>query len=31
MPTIQERLGRAFDPAELRRIKRPWLRYSIAG
>ena len=29
-PTIQERLGRAFDPAELRRIKRLWVRHSIA-
>jgi predicted ester cyclase len=28
--TIQGRLGRAFDPAELRRIKRLWLRHSIA-
>ena len=28
--TIQERLGRAFDPAELRRIKRLWVRHSIA-
>jgi predicted ester cyclase len=30
METIQQRLGRAFDPAELRRIKRLWLRHSIA-
>ena len=29
-PTIGERLGRAFDPAELRRIKRLWVRHSIA-
>ena len=29
-PTIKERLGRAFDPAELRRIKRLWVRHSIA-
>jgi predicted ester cyclase len=28
--TIQERLGRAFEPAELRRIKRLWVRHSIA-
>jgi len=28
--TIQARLGRAFDPAELRRIKRLWVRHSIA-
>jgi len=28
--TIQERLGRAFDTAELRRIKRLWVRHSIA-
>lgn len=28
--TIQERLGRRFDPAELRRIKRLWVRHSIA-
>ena len=28
--TIQARLGRAFDPGELRRIKRLWLRHSIA-
>jgi len=28
--TIQERLGRPFDPAELRRIKRLWVRHSIA-
>jgi hypothetical protein len=28
--TIQERLGRPFDPAELRRIKRLWIRHSIA-
>ena len=30
MDTIQERLGRGFDPAELRRIKRLWVRHSIA-
>jgi len=29
-PTIQQRLGRPFDPAELRRIKRLWVRHSIA-
>lgn len=29
-PTIQERFRRAFDPAELRRIKRLWVRHSIA-
>ena len=29
-PSIQERLGRPFDPAELRRIKRLWVRHSIA-
>src|SRR6266446_6021433 len=29
-PTIKERLGRAFDPTELRRIKRLWVRHSIA-
>jgi predicted ester cyclase len=28
--TIQERLGRPFDPAELKRIKRLWVRHSIA-
>jgi steroid delta-isomerase-like uncharacterized protein len=28
--TIGGRLGRAFDPAELRRIKRLWVRHSIA-
>ncbi len=28
--TIQERLGRGFDTAELRRIKRLWVRHSIA-
>jgi predicted ester cyclase len=28
--TIQERLGRDFDRAELRRIKRLWVRHSIA-
>jgi len=30
MPTIQARLARGFDPAELRRIKRLWVRHSIA-
>jgi hypothetical protein len=28
--TIQSRLARPFDPAELRRIKRLWVRHSIA-
>ncbi|HEY7523246.1 MAG TPA: ester cyclase [Candidatus Limnocylindrales bacterium] len=28
--TIQERLGRDFDREELRRIKRLWVRHSIA-
>jgi hypothetical protein len=28
--SIQARLGRSFDPAELRRIKRLWVRHSIA-
>jgi hypothetical protein len=28
--SIQARLGRGFDPAELRRIKRLWVRHSIA-
>ena len=28
--TIQARLARSFDPAELRRIKRLWVRHSIA-
>jgi predicted ester cyclase len=28
--SIQARLGRAFDPTELRRIKRLWVRHSIA-
>ena len=27
---IQARLARGFDPAELRRIKRLWVRHSIA-
>jgi predicted ester cyclase len=27
---IRERLGRRFDPAELRRVKRLWVRHSIA-
>jgi predicted ester cyclase len=30
MTSIQERLARPFDPAELRRIKRLWVRHSIA-
>ncbi len=29
-PSVKERLGRPFDPAELRRIKRLWVRHSIA-
>jgi predicted ester cyclase len=28
--TIQQRLGRPFDPAELKGIKRLWVRHSIA-
>ena len=28
--TIQARLARSFDPAELRRIKRLWVRHSVA-
>ena len=28
--SIQARLARPFDPAELRRIKRLWVRHSIA-
>jgi predicted ester cyclase len=28
--SIRARLGRGFDPAELRRIKRMWVRHSIA-
>jgi predicted ester cyclase len=28
--SIQARLARGFDPAELRRIKRLWVRHSIA-
>lgn len=28
--SIQARLGRGFDPDELRRIKRLWVRHSIA-
>lgn len=28
--SIQARLARAFDPGELRRIKRLWVRHSIA-
>jgi hypothetical protein len=27
---VRERLGRRFDPAELREIKRLWVRHSIA-
>jgi hypothetical protein len=30
MDSIQRRLGRPFDTAELRRIKRLWVRHSIA-
>jgi hypothetical protein len=30
MSSIQARLARPFDPAELRRIKRLWVRHSIA-
>ena len=30
MTTIQQRLARRFDTAELRRIKRLWVRHSIA-
>jgi predicted ester cyclase len=30
MTTIQARLARGFDPVELRRIKRLWVRHSIA-
>jgi predicted ester cyclase len=30
MDAIKGRLGRPFDPAELRRIKRLWVRHSIA-
>ena len=30
MTSIQARLGRPFDPAELRRIKRLWVRHSVA-
>jgi predicted ester cyclase len=29
-PTIQQRLARPFDPAELKKIKRLWVRHSIA-
>ena len=29
-PSVQARLGRSFDPGELRRIKRLWVRHSIA-
>jgi predicted ester cyclase len=28
--SVRERLGRRFDPAELREIKRLWVRHSIA-
>ena len=30
MDSIQARLGRGFDPDQLRRIKRLWVRHSIA-
>jgi predicted ester cyclase len=30
MGSIRQRLGRPFDPVELRRIKRLWVRHSIA-
>jgi hypothetical protein len=29
-PSIRSRLGRRFDPVELRLIKRTWVRHSIA-
>jgi hypothetical protein len=29
-PSIRGRLARPFDPLELRRIKRLWVRHSIA-
>ena len=29
-PTIRARLGRRFDPSELRDIKRLWIRHSLA-
>jgi hypothetical protein len=29
-PSIRAQLARGFDPAELRRIKRLWVRHSIA-
>ena len=29
-PSIRRRLARPFDPAELRRIKKLWVRHSIA-
>jgi hypothetical protein len=29
-PSIRSRLGRRFDPDELRAIKRLWVRHSIA-
>jgi hypothetical protein len=28
--TVRKRLARRFDPEELRRIKRLWVRHSIA-
>jgi len=30
MTSVRERLARPYDPAELRRIKRLWVRHSIA-
>jgi predicted ester cyclase len=30
VPDVRSRLGRACDPGELRRIKRLWVRHSIA-
>lgn len=29
-PSVRSRLGRGFDPAELRAIKRLWIRHSLA-
>jgi predicted ester cyclase len=29
-PTIRARLARPFDPVELRKVKRSWVRHSIA-
>jgi predicted ester cyclase len=29
-PSVRSRLGRRFDPAELRAIKRLWVRHSLA-